>query len=301
MKIGYTVYDYGEHHLKLAARLGFDCFEAWADRGTVLDVEKMTDDDYKRLAEEQEKYGVSIDSVVCAANHLEANDAKRKDNNALFMKVIKNARKYGAEFVMTNAWADPNLSPEGNIPRYKEVFSEYARAAEAEGVRIVLENCPHTTEYPVTIGNISYSPVIWDMMFDAVPSRAIGIEYDPSHMVWQQIDYVGAIRNYGDRIYACHAKDTEINYKWLGRSGINGPTDKESTWHNGWWRYRMPGLGQIDWSAIFRALADVNYKGPMFIEHEDPIFSGDRYEEGLWMGLRYLRSMAPPNPKQMGL
>ena len=300
MNIGF-ISDYDEKSLKLASRFGFDCLEISADKGTELDVDVLSDDDYKRVAEEREKYDISFDSVSCSSNHLIDDETQRKENNRYFIKLVKNARKLGSGIVMTNAWADPKLSPEDNIPRYKEVFSEYARAAEVEGVRIVVENCAHVTDYPVTIGNISYGPEIWDAMFDAVPSKTIGIEYDPSHMLFLRLDYIKAIHDYGERIYACHAKDAEIDYERLGRVGIYGRrSDKNNGWRNGYWRFRMPGLGQIDWKGIFRALSDINYKGPMFIEHEDPVFDGARFEEGLWMGLRFLRTLAAPNPDKMG-
>ena len=294
MNIGFTLNNYGEYYINLASRLGFDCLEVSADRGTALDVEKMTKDDYKRLAEEREKYGVSIDSVTSMVNHL-AGDTERRDNNKFFMRLIQNAHNYGSQIVMTNAFGDPYISPEENMSKYKEVFSEYARAAEDAGVSIVLENCPHSGGYPCVIGNIGYSPAMWEVMFDAVPSQAIGIEYDPSHMVWQQMDYLEAIYDFGDRIYAFHAKDTEINNKQLKRNGIYGSrAENNSGWVFGWWRHRIPGMGLIDWTSIFTALYDVNFKGPMFIEHEDPVFHGERFEEGLWMGLRHLQALAPP-------
>ena len=300
MQIGLII-DYKEWFFELAPHARLECFEVYAGRDTPLDVEKLTDDDYKRIVDNFERYGLTFATVLSDVNHLTPNDAERRDNNAYFIKLIKNARKFGTEIVATNVWADPALSPEDNMPCYKEVFSEYARVAEGEGVRIAVENCPHNSQYPITIGNICYSPVMWDMMFDAVPSKAIGIEYDPSHFIFQMIDYVKAIYDYGDRIYAVHAKDAEINRERLNRHGIfgrdTGVKHTKDHWRNGWWRFRMPGMGDVDWRRVFKAFCDVGYDGPVVIEHEDPVFGGDRWGEGVLRGASYLQSLLPHTMK----
>jgi sugar phosphate isomerase/epimerase len=209
---------------------------------------------------------------------------------------------FGINIVVTNAWSDKAKSPAGNIKAYKEVFSEYAKAAEAEGVKIAIENCPHWLWYPTTVGNIAFSPEMWDAMFEAVPSEAVGLELDPSHLVWQGIDYMRAIRDYGNRIYAFHAKDTEILEDKKQKYGIIGKQfGKASEWDTGWWRYRIPGFGQIDWNGIFNRLYETGFNGPMIIEHEDHVFGGDQSEngmslgplteKGLTLGLRYLKNL----------
>jgi sugar phosphate isomerase/epimerase len=115
-----------------------------------------------------------------------------------------------------------------------------------------------------------------------VPSTAVGLEYDPSHLYWQGIDYLAAIHRFADRLVFAHAKDTEVMQDRLGQAGIYG---------SGWWRYRLPGLGELDWEAIAGALAEVGYRNGIVIEHEDPVFSGERFEEGLAIGLKYLRQV----------
>jgi sugar phosphate isomerase/epimerase len=127
---------------------------------------------------------------------------------------------------------------------------------------------------------------------------------DPSHLFWLGIDIPKAIRAYPDRIFAFHAKDCEIDADGLYRYGILGRQfGATSVWDTGWWRARLPGLGQIDWKEVFRALFDIDYSGPMIIEHEDPVFGGDRSEvglklgprteAGLRLGLHYLRRFMP--------
>jgi sugar phosphate isomerase/epimerase len=167
------------------------------------------------------------------------------------------------------------------VALFGKVFGEYARWAEDKGVRIGLENCPHVhTEHGIQIGNIAYTPELFEEMFNAVPSLAVGLEYDPSHFYWLGVDYVGVIHQFAERMVYAHAKDTEVLEDRLGQVGIYG---------NGWWRYRMPGMGEVDWEAIARALAEIGYTTGMVIEHEDPVFEGERFEEGLAMGLKFLR------------
>jgi sugar phosphate isomerase/epimerase len=94
------------------------------------------------------------------------------------------------------------------------------------------------------------------------------------------VDYVRVIHQFADRMVFMHAKDTEVMKERLGQVSIYG---------DGWWRYRMPGMGQVNWEAIAQALAEIGYWAGMVIEHEDPVFEGERFEEGLSLGLRFLR------------
>ena len=150
-------------------------------------------------------------------------------------------------------------------------------------MKIGIENCPHE------LNNLAYSPKMWEVIFQEVPSKALGLEYDPSHLVWQQIDYLKAIYDFGDRIYAFHAKDTEVMKDKLGKSGVLQGLFEGSVWKSDWWRYRLPGYGEVDWKKVFVALADIGYNGDINIEHEDPVFGGDKTDEGLKRGLKYLK------------
>jgi len=199
------------------------------------------------------------------------------------------------DIITTNAWGNKDLKPADNIPIFAEVYTPIAKMAEEMGVRIAFENCPHYLGYPLTIGNISFSPEMWELMFEAVPSRALGLEFDPSHLFWQGIDYIGALRKFGDRVYAMHAKDTEICEDMKKKCGILGKQlGAVSIWDSGWWRYRIPGWGKIDWQEIYRVLYDLKYDGPIMIEHEDPVFDGELRPQGLKMGLKYLRKFDLP-------
>ena len=142
-------------------------------------------------------------------------------------------------------------------------------------------------------GNVAHSPELWDLLFEAVPSPAIGLSFDPSHLVWLGIPHVpDVIRAYGERIYHVDAKDTEIIAARLARQGVFG---------SGWWRYRLPGLGALDWRAIFSALRDVGYDNIVAIENEDPLCPG---LAGVVWSANYLRGCLLPEvgrPAEMPL
>jgi len=291
MQIGFLIPDYEPRMVDFAGQAGFDCLELFTVPGGQFDLNTATEDDLKRIRDHFAAANVHIGTFACSVNHLDPSEGE--ENRRYFVKAIRTCRSMGTDILCTNAWAFPGKSPAENVPIFKEVFSEYARIAEDEGIKIAMENCPHSIGYPIPIGNIAYSPEMWEALFDAVPSKAIGLEFDPSHLFWQQIDIERAIRNFGDRIYSFHAKDTEIVHDEMARCGIYGKMfGKSSVWDFGVWRYRIPGWGDIQWKGVFRALNDVGYKGPIIIEHEDPVFMGERQEEGLSLGLRFLRGFA---------
>ncbi|MGD0725978.1 MAG: sugar phosphate isomerase/epimerase family protein [Spirochaetia bacterium] len=303
MDVGFVTY-YSPEIVEFAAKAGFDSLEVYVNRGSSLDLDRLTPEELNRAMDDIRSHGLRVSTLKCSTNHLVADRAIRASNNTYFLKALKLCRAFGTAIMTTNTWGDPSISPAENLKTYKPVFSEFAKAAESEGIVIAMENCPHGSSYPYTIGSIGYSPEMWDALFEAVPSRSVGLELDPSHLFWLGIDIPKAIRAYPDRIFAFHAKDCEIDADGLYRYGILGRQfGATSVWDTGWWRARLPGLGQIDWKEVFRALFDIDYSGPMIIEHEDPVFGGDRSEvglklgprteAGLRLGLHYLRRFMP--------
>ena len=290
MKYGFVGF-YDEETAKFAAKAGFNGLEIFVgpviDVAMGLDVCAISDDDIKRMMDFLGNLGIGLITLSCNPIHLHGNLAKRAEGVKHFRKALESARKMGTDMVVTNAFTDKSKSPVDNLTAYKEVFGEYAKIAESEGVKIAIENCPHWSGNPPVIGNLAYSPEMWSAMFEAVPSKAIGLQFDPSHLVWQGIDYIRAMREFSDHIYACHAKDTEMLPDEQYRYGIFGKQiDAPSDWPGGWWRYRIPGYGQVDWKTIQYILYEMEYTGPMVIEHEDPVFGGDRSETGLGLGPR---------------
>ncbi len=263
MRIGFVT-EYSEERVEFANKAGFESLEILLAANSALDIKKLTKLKIKKVKEVFDKNKLKVCSLLCSVNHLDPDENKRRENNEYFIDVLKMCKEFGTSIVTTNTGGDRERAPKKNLSLYKEVFTEYAKIAEDNAVRIAMENCPHTNNYPsspapypIFIGNISYSPAMWELLFEAVPSKAIGLEYDPSHLVWLGIDYLRGIYDFRERIYAVHAKDTEIIKDNLYKEGILGTN---------WWRYRLPDLGKINCPEVhrcslrYRILRRYNYR-----------------------------------------
>lgn len=295
MKLGYVCDRYTEDQVAFAGRSGFNGMEIMVDYNHNLDIDHMSRHDILRIREEFEKNNVEILTVCTSLNLLDSDLELRKRNINYMRRMIYLVKDFGTDIITTNVWGNRQVKPEENIAIFEEIYTPVAKLAEEEGVRIAFENCPHYLGYPYVLGNIGYSPEMWRLMFEAVPSRSLGLEFDPSHLYWLGIDYLYALRKFADRVYAFHAKDTEIDEAARNEYGIIGrQVGAKSIWDFGWWKYRIPGWGMINWKEIYKILFDVKYEGPMIIEHEDPVFDGPYRPQGLKMGLEYLRKLDIP-------
>ncbi len=245
------------------------------------------------------KHDVEIASLAPMLNLLTANPAQRAERIAFMRQTIDTCALLGVQTVVTFAgsafgmhfWGTPGVGDGhhsnrvgDNLRIFTKVYGPLADYAGERGVRIAFE----TAGRGGPEGNIAHSPELWDAMFGAVPSAAIGLSFDPSHLVWLHIPNIpDVIRSYGPRIYHVDGKDVEILHGRLARQGILG---------SGWWRYRLPGLGDLDWRAIFSALRDVGYDGVVAIENEDPLCPG---KEGVKWAADFLQAqLLPPMPGQ---
>lgn len=260
-----------------------------------LDLPSILREGPARTHELLASHGVEIVSLAPMLNLLTADLARREEQIAYMRLTIDACALLGIGTVVTftgsafgmNFFGLPGVG-EGhasnkvadNLRLFEEIYGPMADYAESREVRIAFE----TAGRGGGEGNLAHCPELWDAMFEAVPSPALGLSFDPSHLVWLQIPNVpGVIRAYGDRIYHVDAKDTEILPDRLARQGILG---------NGWWRYRLPGYGALDWRAIFSALADVGYDGIVSIENEDPLIPG---RAGVKVAAAHLRSCLIPS------
>lgn len=260
-----------------------------------LDLERIVLDGPGAVADALGDSGVEVASLAPMINLLTLEPASREQRVAAMRLTIDAAAVLGVETVVTFAgsafgmhfWGLPGVG--GNHPTnkvgdnlriFREVYGPIAAHAEERGVRIAFE----TAGRGGPEGNIAQCPELWDAMFEAVPSPAVGLSFDPSHLIWLQIPHAGdLIRAYGQRIYHVDGKDCEVMPARLARQGILG---------NGWWRYRLPGLGQVDWPTVLSALRDVGYDGVIAIENEDPLCPG---LNGVAWAAEYLRrQLLPP-------
>lgn len=200
---------------------------------------------------------------------------------------------------LTTVWTLPrnfrnDRSQRENFAAAVDALPTVVAHAERQGVRIAIENCPFDGQNPIC------TPEAWEALFSRIPSDALGICMDPSHGVWQGIDWNRATREYAARLYHVHAKDTEILSEGLYHFGVEGPqiepVRQEDGWpRHGWWRHRLPGLGAVDWNGFITTLADVGYSGAIAIEHEDPLWGGsvERVRRGLSNARAYLSQFVP--------
>jgi sugar phosphate isomerase/epimerase len=223
------------------------------------------------------QHGVSIHALAPMINLLTSNLSLRDERIAFFRNTIEAASVLCVPTVVTFAgsafgmhfYGMPGVGDghesnrvKDNLRIFKELYGPLAEFAGEREVRIAFE----TAGRGGPEGNIAHSPELWDAMFEAVPSPAIGLSFDPSHLVWLQIPNIpDVIRQYGSRIYHVDGKDIEILWGRLARQGILG---------SAWWRYRLPGLGALDWPGIISALRDIGYDDVIAIENEDPLCPG---------------------------
>jgi sugar phosphate isomerase/epimerase len=258
LKLGLLTAAFGERPLddvaRWAAGAGFDALEVYWPPGREHDLTNLP---------------LEISALAYYPNNLDPDDAARETAHAHLRRLIDASASLGLGLVCTFAGADPSKPLDENLEEFRRVWPPLVEYAKERGVRIAIENCPMVYERSRWPGgtNLAYCPAAWESMFEAIPSPALGLNLDPSHLVWLQVDYERAVRDYGERIFHVHAKDTEIRREELHRRSI-------LSLGVGWQAGRMPGRGEIDWSRFVGALREAGYDGVLSVEHEDEDFEG---------------------------
>ena len=214
--------------------------------------------------------GLGISSLAYYPNHLHPDRRHRAEVNAHLDHVVDAAVLLGVDVVGTFVGADPSASLTDNLRSFAEVWPALVDRATAKGVKIAIENCPMLfsgDEWPFGT-NLARTPHIWREMFNVIPDAGFGLNLDPSHLVWQMIDYERVVYDFADRILHVHAKDMEIDRNGLYEHGVL------SAGMN-WQTPRLPGLGEVRWDRFCSALYAVGYDRWISIEHEDRAFEGD--------------------------
>ncbi|MBY0525088.1 MAG: sugar phosphate isomerase/epimerase [Gemmataceae bacterium] len=260
-----------------AADEGFGCVElmCWppggADRRyagvTHVDVTRLNDSDAERIRGLVRKHGVAISGLGYYPNPLAADAEHRRVVIEHLKCVISAAPRLGVNIVNTFIGRDHRRGVDAAWATLQEVWPAIVAHAESVGVTVGIENCPmlfSDDEWPGG-KNVATTPALWRRLFQTLPSKHLGLNFDPSHLVWQHIDYVRCVREFGKRIVHFHAKDTRIDGDRLYEVGNLGL---------GWHTPKLPGLGDVNWGALFSALTDAGYRGPVCIEVEDRAFEG---------------------------
>jgi len=254
---------------------------------THLDAAALTDTDVKRVHALLKQHAIGISALGYYPNPLVSDEREADIYITHLKRVISAAQKLGVTQVNTFVGRDHTRSLADNWKLFDERWPSMVRHAEACDVRIGIENCPMLftgDEWPGG-KNLATSPKIWRAMFEKIPSRSFGLNYDPSHLVWQMMDPVKPIYEFAERIFHVHAKDARLYRDKLNDVGILAtPLEYHAP--------KLPGLGDVNWSAFFAALTDVRYTGSVCIEVEDRAYEGslaDR-KRALIQSKRYLEN-----------
>jgi sugar phosphate isomerase/epimerase len=252
---------------------------------THLDVTSLTADTVKRIQDLTAVREVEISGLGYYPNPLTGDRAEAEAAIAHLHQLIDAAADLGVGVVNSFVGRDPALSVERNWPRFLEVWRPLVQHAEDRGVRIGIENCPMlftADEWPGG-KNLATSPAIWRRMFTDIPSPSFGLNFDPSHLIWQQMDYLAPLGEFASRLVHIHAKDARIDRAALDAHGV---LSYPKLWHTP----KIPGLGDVRWGAFFGALTDAGYDGHVAIEVEDRAFEGslEKRRESLIISRRHL-------------
>ncbi|HET9780802.1 MAG TPA: sugar phosphate isomerase/epimerase [Candidatus Dormibacteraeota bacterium] len=231
-----------------------------------VDVDNL---DPKQIRELMRRHGLEISSLAYYPNNLDPDADARAAANAHLRKVVEAAERLEVEIVGTFVGRDQQRSVDENFKDFKKVWPPLVRFAAQHHVKIAIENCPMIFSGDEWPGgrNLAYSPANWRRMFEIIPDDNFGLNLDPSHLVWQMIDYVRVVRDFAPRIFHVHAKDMEIDRDGLYEQGV-------MSLGVGWQVPRLPGLGEVRWDRFIAALYAIGYDWVVSIEHEDRKFEG---------------------------
>lgn len=234
---------------------------------THLDVTHFTAEKATHVRDLERIHGVRVSGLGYYPNPLDPDPEHRKLVAEHLRKVITAAPMMGIEVVNTFIGRDPKKSVEASFDEVREVWPPLVSAAQSAGVKLGIEHCPmifSNDEWPGG-KNLPISPATWRTLFEMFPGT-VGLNFDPSHLIWQFIDIGRAVREFGTHIVHVHAKDERIDRERLYQVGIMGL---------GWHKPKLPGLGDVNWGEFFAALTDTGYTGPVCIEVEDRAYERD--------------------------
>ncbi len=289
---GFTFEEAVDH----AAACGCECMEiaCWpqgkAERRYAgvshIDVENTSKEYISYVLNYCKERNVKISSLAFYPNTMDGNLEKREANIAHLKKVIQMSALLGVNMVTTFIGRDQNKTVEENLKLFQEIWPPIIKIAEELSVKVAIENCPMLFGPDQWPGgqNLFTTPSLWRKMFALLPSDNLGINYDPSHFIWQQIDYIKPLYEFKDKIFHVHFKDIKLYQDKLNEVGVMGyPLDYMSP--------KLPGLGDVNWGKYVSALTDIGYDGYACIEVEDKAFEGskERVKDSVKLSCRYMK------------
>jgi sugar phosphate isomerase/epimerase len=256
-----------------------------------VDPNKVDDAAIASIKAKIQRAGIYASSLANDGNHIDPDPAKRERQNNATIKMIELAGKLGVPYIGGQSGKIVDQPLQKQVDEIVRVYTEkYFPVLERNKVRMLWE--------PWAGGpNIATGPVAWEALFKAFGNTPhLGLQFDPSHLVWQFMDPVQAARDFADKIYDVHLKDTEILWHIVRKSGIQPVNGAK------WWRFRVPGNGSVDWKGFFAVLADAGYTGAMNIENEDEFYYPaydqgnftEQFKRGFRVGHEFLKTLVPP-------
>ena len=243
------------------------------------------------------EYGLEISALSTHDNHLHPNlEARERINNHL-KKVIEAAGQLDAPVVNTFFgcpvdWGTWYPFPPENVVAFDKAWQE----AKETWMPILDFASDHDVKIGIEVeaSSLVYNNQTTKRMFDEIPHKSLGLNYDPSHLVWQLIDITVPIYKFGEKIVHCHAKDTEMIKHRIDESGvlITGSWRRQGRG----WRYRVPGWGEVNWNKVISTLAEVGYDFVISVEHEDPVMSA---EDGAEKAIQFLKPLMIKKPLEV--
>lgn len=284
-----------EEMIDTISRLGYECVEVacWpcgkAERRYAgvshIDVDSLDDEKAAYILNYCREKKVEISALAFYPNTMDADLEKRAANIEHLKKVILASEKLGVGMVTTFIGRDQTKNVEDNMVLFREIWPGIIAFAEEHKVKIAIENCPMLFDGGQWPGgqNLATTPRIWREMFEAIPSEYFGLNYDPSHFIWQMMDYIKPMYEFKDKIFHVHYKDIKLYKDRLDEVGIMAyPLQYMAP--------KLPGLGDVKWDEYVSALNDIGYKGYTCIEVEDRSFEGSREDviNSLVLSRRYI-------------
>jgi sugar phosphate isomerase/epimerase len=273
------------------ANLDFVKAEGFTSMQLRLNPDRLDDAAIAAIKDKIQRAGIYVSALAVDGNHIDPDPAKRTQQNTYTVKCIELCGKLGIPNIGGQSGTIKGQRLQQQVDEIVRVYNEkYFAACERNNVRILWE--------PYAGGpNIATGPLGFEALFKAFNnSPHVGLQFDPSHLVWQFMDPVACAREFADKIYDVHLKDTEILWHVLRRSGIQ-PVDNVR-----WWRFRIPGYGSVDWKGFFSVLSEAGYSGAMNIENEDNFYYPatnqgnftEQYKRGFHLAHEYLKTLVPP-------
>lgn len=304
MSLGFVSAILPDHNLEevfqIAASIGYECVEVmcWPPGKstrryagiTHIDVTNLTPESIQSLLELQNQYGIKISGLGYYPNALSPNTEEADSAVKHIMAVIKATSELGLQRMNTFVGRDWTKSVDDNWPQFLQTWRPIIKHAEDHNVKVGIENCPMlftADEWPGG-KNLAISPRVWERMFNDIPSDHFGLNYDPSHMIFQQMDYLRPMRDFSDKIFHVHAKDVRVDQHQLDQVGILAHPNEYHT-------PKLPGMGDVKWGSFFSTLTDSGYRGPVCVEVEDRAYESSAEDRlrSLVQSHDYLRNFVP--------